>query len=77
MEKVIFDYSKLRGRIKEIFRTQKRFAEAMEISPASISKKLTGKTYFNQQEMDRAVAVLGLDTGEITVYFFTRAIKIS
>ncbi|MFR5210627.1 MAG: DUF739 family protein, partial [Clostridia bacterium] len=32
-----FKYAKLSGRIKEKFKTQERFAEAMNMSPRSIS----------------------------------------
>ena len=38
-----FKYAKLSGRIKEKFKTQERFAEAMNMSPRSISLKLNNK----------------------------------
>ena len=75
MERVIFDYSKLNGRIREKLGTQKKFAEVMGLSCASISSKLTNKTYFDQAEIDRAMRVLGIDPGAASDYFFTVGIK--
>ena len=72
MDRPTFDYSKLNGRIREVFGTQKKFAESMRISSATISKKLTGKTYFDQQEVFQATELLGIRPGDITVYFFTQ-----
>jgi hypothetical protein len=44
MEK-IFDYSKLRGRIREKFKTESAFGKAMNLSHNTISKKLNGHKY--------------------------------
>ena len=74
MEKPIFDYSKLRGRIREKCGTQKRFAAAMGMSPATVSLKLANKRYFNQSEIVRAVDVLGIEYGKSALYFFTQRI---
>ena len=35
-----FDFSKLRGKIKEVFGTQEKFAKAMGMSSVSLSAKL-------------------------------------
>ena len=75
MEKVIFDYSKLNGRIREVLGTQKMFAKSMGLSPASVSSKLTNKRYFDQAEIERAVDILHIEAGSVSSYFFTRKIK--
>ena len=49
-----FKYAKLSGRIKEKFKTQERFAEAMNMSPRSISLKLNNKREWKQNEIDKA-----------------------
>ena len=72
MKKVIFDYSKLKGRIREKIGTQKKFAESMGLSSASISSKLTNKTYFDQAEIERAAKILDIDPGDISLYFFAQ-----
>lgn len=66
-----FDYSKLLGKIKEVFGTQERFARAMGLSYASINKKLNNKVQWTQYEMSRALKLLGIEDKETAVYFFT------
>lgn len=70
MEK-IFDYSKLRGRIREKFKTESAFAKAMNLSHNSISKKLNGHILFVQNEIDKAIMLLEIPDDEISTYFFT------
>ena len=47
-------YSKLRGRIKEVFKTQEAFAEAMGKNTVSISHKLNNKCDWTASEMAKA-----------------------
>ena len=72
MPDVIFDYSKLIGRIYEVFGTQKKFEEAMNISHTSLWMKLTNKRYFDQLEILRASGLLGIEQGTESAYFFTQ-----
>lgn len=65
------DYSKLRGKIKEVFGTQDAFAEAIGIGRVTLSQRLTGKLDFSQNEINSACEVLGIDICEIPIYFFT------
>ena len=65
-----YDYSRLRGRIREKIGTEARFADAIGISPTALSSKLNGKTMFTQEEMARSVAALDIDPGDISDYFF-------
>ena len=60
-----FKYAKLSGRIKEKFKTQERFAEAMNMSPRSISLKLNNKREWKQNEIDKACELLEIQTSEI------------
>lgn len=69
-----FNYSKLRGRIREVFGTQDRFAEAMGRSNTSISQKLNNKSEWTQTEINRAVEVLGIDDVDISAYFFAQKV---
>lgn len=66
-----FDYSKLRGRIREIFKTQSSFAKEMGMSTTSLSAKLNNLVEFSQKEIDRAVKLLKISQEEIPAYFFT------
>lgn len=72
MEKYVFDYRKLNGKIVEVFGSQKEFAKAMGISVASVSNKLTNKAYFTQKEIEKAADVLDIGKGAISTYFFSR-----
>lgn len=75
MEKLFFDYSKLAGRIREKFGTQKAFAKKLGISEGSLSLKMTNYTYFSQPEIKKAVQLLELEPGTVTEYFFTPRVK--
>ena len=62
---------KLRGRIREYYETQEAFAKALEMSPATLSKKLSGKTEWDRQEIEEACILLCIPIEEIALYFFT------
>lgn len=72
-----FKYAKLSGRIKEKFKTQERFAEAMNMSPRSISLKLNNKREWKQNEIDKACELLEIPTSEIGEFFFTNIVQSS
>ena len=65
-----YDYSKLRGLIREVCGTQAAFADAIGASPCSISKKLNNKSEWTKKEMHNASEVLGFHADEIPQYFF-------
>ena len=66
-----FDYSKLRGKIKEVYSTQESFAEAIPMHGATLSLKLNNKTPFTQVEIIHAANALHIASDEIPAYFFT------
>lgn len=65
-----YDYSKLKGKIKECFSTQAEFAQKLGISDASLSYKLNNKTVFDQNQIQRAIEIFNLKPNEINDYFF-------
>jgi DNA-binding XRE family transcriptional regulator len=69
-----FDYSKLRGKIREVFNTQDEFAKAIGLSNTSISAKLNNKVEWSQQEINKAAEVLRIPDNEIYVYFFAEKV---
>ncbi len=75
MADVLFDYSKLRGRIVEKFGTNKEFAAAMGWSNATNSKKLTCVVMWTQDEIVKATDLLELRPADIKDYFFTQKVK--
>ena len=70
-----YDYSKLSGKIIEIFGTRSNFANAMEMSERTLSLKLNNLTSWKQPEITRACSLLGLSEFEIKDYFFTLTVQ--
>lgn len=72
---MVYDYSKLEGRIKEKFGTQAKFAEAIELSERSLSLKLNSKRDFKQNEISKSCTLLDIAYAEIPAYFFTLKVQ--
>ncbi|QIM45762.1 DUF739 family protein [Streptococcus ruminicola] len=67
---MLYDYSKLNGRIVEVFGTKKKFAESMNLSAKSISSKTNNKRSWQQDEISKACELLKIPENEINLYFF-------
>lgn len=65
-------YSKLRGRIVEVFGDNKKFAKAMDINASSLSFKLNNRTQWKREEIERACILLEIPIDEVHLYFFTK-----
>ena len=63
-------YSKLRGKIREVYGVQADFARAMGKDPSTISAKLSKKTDWTREEIERACALLNIPVSDIGLYFF-------
>ncbi len=70
-----FDFSKLRGRIKEIYGTQTAFAIAMLMNEATLSNKLNNNVEFSSKEIIRACLLLCIKLEEVDKYFFTLKVQ--
>lgn len=70
-----YDYRKLRGRIKERFGTQEKFAEVLRMSPVALSQRLNNVTKFTQDEISKSCQLLAIPDAEIRFYFFTRKVQ--
>ena len=71
MDSYEFDYSKLKGRIKEVLGTQEVYAEKIGLSRTSLSLRLSGKLEFTEREISKSCDVLEFEPSEIPAYFFT------
>ena len=70
-----FDYSRLKGKIKEKFNTQNDFAKAMDMTPTTLSAKLKNRSYFSSNEISRAVDLLNIRNSiEGWNIFFTKQV---
>lgn len=70
----IYDYRKLRGRIKEKIGTEGEFAHRINRSSNYISKVFRNATYLSQDDIDKGAKILDIPTEEIGVYFFTQKV---
>lgn len=68
------DTNKLRGRIIEMCGTLQNFADLMGVNNATVTKKLAGRSAWDQQEILRAVKVLDLEVTDIPGYFFNEKV---
>lgn len=73
--KKVYDYSKLNGRITEKFKMQANFAKKLGLSEHTLSKKLTNKSTWKQDEIDNAVNLLELSSDDIPAYFFASYVQ--
>lgn len=74
--KLIYDYSKLLGRIVEKVGTQAKFAELLGRSERTISLKLNNKIPWTQEEMLKTCKILHIDLADIQYYFFTQIVQV-
>ena len=72
---MMYDYSKLRGKIIEKFGNNSSFANEIGISERTLSLKLHNKIAFKQTEIDKAVIVLNIPINEISEYFFKKKVQ--
>ena len=68
---MVFDCSKLRGRIREYGLTQEQLAKAVGIHKGTLSAKLNGQYSFTASEMLSIGEALNIPANEIGNYFFT------
>lgn len=73
--KIVFDYAKLLGKIKEVFNSQAAFAKAIGLSESALSQRLTNKVDFSQEEILRSVSILGINRRQVAEYFFTPKVR--
>lgn len=72
---MLFDYSKLLGRIKECGFTQETLAKHIGIAESSMCLKLNNKANFKHIEIFRICNALKIVISEIGIYFFTTKVR--
>ncbi len=70
-----FDYSKLDGRIKEVFGSQGVFAANIKLSERTVSLKLNNIREWKQTEIISCCEVLNITPSEIPDYFFAPKVQ--
>jgi DNA-binding XRE family transcriptional regulator len=69
------DYSKLKGKIVEVYGSQEKLAKVLDLSNQSMSNKMTNKVPFKTNEIEKLVELLGIDPQDIGVYFFKKKVE--
>ncbi|MBO5123432.1 MAG: DUF739 family protein [Oscillospiraceae bacterium] len=64
------NYAKLRGLIREKFKTQKAFAAAMGMNGSTLSAKLNNRTQWTRPEIEKACQLLDIPLEDAHIYFF-------
>lgn len=72
MDIVAMDYSKLRGKIKEVFGTEGAFAKAMGYNRCTISAKLNSQSEWTRTDIEKACGLLSIPFSGVEPYFFCR-----
>lgn len=76
-----FDYSKLKGKIIEVFGNQKAYADKMNLSNTAISNKLNNKVPFSQPDIYKTLELFGVKESNpnfmqcLKDYFFTLKVE--
>lgn len=71
MKEVKFDFKLLKLKIKEVFDTQAKFAEAIEMGLVSVNQRLNNVICWSPADIIKACDVLKIPRNEIYKYFFT------
>ena len=74
-EEIFFDFSKLRGKIKECYGTQTAFALALPTNEATLSNKLNNNVEFSSKEIMKSCVLLNIPHEKIPEYFFTLKVQ--
>lgn len=74
---MIFNYSKLKGRIIEKYETRSEFAAAIGMTDATLSSRLNNVTPFKADEIKAMCApdILDIADKDIPEYFFTLKVE--
>ncbi len=71
------DYSKLLGKIVEVFGTRKAFAQKLGISEPTLNARLSCRSEWKQDEIETSCSLLGIEMTDMHIYFFAPLVYIS
>ena len=69
-EKKYCELTELKKLMKKKNYSYRKFAKRLSMSTDALSNKLNGYSYFNLEEADKIVHILGIDKNDISIYFF-------
>lgn len=65
---------KLKGRIVELFGSQRAFSDKIGLTEQSITAKLNGRSQFSQADIVKWCTALEIEKDEVADYFFTEGL---
>ena len=68
----MFNYNKLKGRIREMCGTNTEFAQQLGWSLNTLSAKLNHKNDFTQSDIIKSIRILNINVDEVPAYFFSQ-----
>ena len=72
---MMYNYSKLRGKIIEIYGSYGAFADVLGVSRQTVSNLLTSKRQFTANTIEIWAEKLDIPVAEIGLYFFTQKVN--
>ena len=72
---VKFSYTDLKGRIDDMYGSQRNFSKVVNLSETSVSSKLNSKSAFTDREIVYWCRLLKIELHEVNRYFFTIQVK--
>ena len=69
-----YDYSKLKGKLREKGIIYKILGEKIGISETSVSERINNNAQFTQEEMEKTMSVLEEPLNKVDEYFFTHLV---
>lgn len=75
VEAIVYDYSKLLGRIKEKYGIRENLVKEITISSTSLNLRLNNKLKFDQQDIKELCIALDINEEEIPDYFFKEKVR--
>lgn len=70
-----YDYSKIKGKIRELDMTQKEFADFLNISEQTLNKRFHNERPFKQEEIIKTMKLFNEPLEKIHLYFFTEKVQ--
>lgn len=68
----MYDHNKLRGKIREKYGSEVKFAKSMGLSQATLSAKLNDKVDFTRTELIKMQELLNISDDEFREIFFLK-----
>lgn len=69
-----FNYSKLKGKIRELDMTQSEYANAIGITEQTLNLRFQDKRPFKQDEIIKTMELFNEPVENIHIYFFTKKV---